>query len=182
MRVLVRAAALACLGLLAGCGTSPLAVGGPSSPNDDDDGLYCEGTPGLPQVFFIADDESHVPLTDGAEYFIERRPQGDVTAFVPLLFTGIDGGTILEDFALVFRTDDGEELGARRAIRFQVPCEDDGETAAHWYEVFFGNPSIPPSDYEGVTGVFSVGAEEVSGDTLVDLQDEIHVTLRAGTP
>ena len=117
----------------------------------------------------IEDDESHAPLEDGATYVIAQRPQGDVTVYVPLAFKGIDGGTLVTDLAMTFVDDEGEERGARRSSRFQIPCEDDDEVAGHWYEVFFGNPSIPPSTYEGLNGEMAVSFRTPDGVLVEDV-------------
>lgn len=141
--------------------------------------MLCPGSSGDANIEFMADNESHAPLEGGAEYRIEQRPQGDVTIFAPLLFEGLDGGVVVDAFSIVFTDDEGEERGARRSTRFQLPCEEDGDVAAHHYEVFFGNPSIPASTYEGVSGHMIAQLTTPDG---IHVSDSIEAVLRDGTP
>lgn len=151
----------------------PGPFGGGAGGGDDD---LCPGVSGPPAVELIRDDERHLPVEDGHVYSIARRPQGDVTLFAPLAFYGLDGGVEVEDFSVVFEDEDGVERGSRRSVRFRIPCEDDGEVAGHWYEVFFGNPSIPASTWEGLHGTltasFLVDGERVSDSVAASLHAE----------
>lgn len=160
--------------LLLGCGGEAGLAGSAPRPVDDG-GVWCAAASGPPSVSLIRDDERHAPVQDGDTYTIERRIQGDVTIFAPLAFRGLDGGTRVEDFSIVFTDDTGEERGARRADGFMLPCEDDGEVAGHWYEVFFGNPGIPASTYDGLMGTLAV--EFTLGDDQIG--DAVSVMLRA---
>ncbi len=161
-----------CAGLV-GCGPGDLpGPGGGWTVHPDDDGPACPGTSGDRGLEFIADDETHTPLADGARFVIEQRPQGDVTIFTPLLFEGLPGGTVVDDFAIVFVDGLGAERGARRSTRFQLPCEEDGDVAAHYYEVFFGNPSIPPATYDGLAGRLNAHLT-FAGVTYTDTLDAV---------
>ncbi len=169
---------LACL-LLDGCGElGPLATAQGGGPGVED-GLYCPAAAGPLGVELIVDDESHAPVEDGATYVIAQRPQGDVTVYAPLAFQGIDGGTVVTDLAMTFVDEEGAERGARRSSRFQIPCEDDDEVAGHWYEVFFGNPSIPPSTYDGLDGELAVSFKTSDG---VVVEDVVLARLSADLP
>ena len=86
---------------------------------------------------------------------------------------------MVDAFSIVFTDDEGVERGARRSTRFQLPCEDDGDVAAHHYEVFFGNPGIPASTYEAVTGHLVAQLTTPDGSQI---NEGIDAVLRDGTP
>lgn|GEM_PF-2971558 len=166
--------------LLGGCDDDGKPLFGPGSVDDDDPtGLSCAGTEGEPSVAFILDDETHTTAPDGTVYDIEQRPQGDVTIFAPLRFDGLDGGTIVDAFSIRFVDATGTERGARRSTRFQLPCEEDGDVAAHHYEVFFGNPSIPPSTYDGMTGTLT--AQFTTNDGAL-ISSVVQAVIRDASP
>ncbi len=176
MRFLVPALLLA----LSGCSPDGFASGAGLPVWDDelsDDAAWsCTGAPGGPRVELIEDDEAHVPLADGALLEIARRPQGETTVFAPLWVGGLDGGDLVYRFEITFADDSGDTIGLRRSNALRLPCEDDGEVAAHHFEVFFGTPAQPVADFDGLSGELSVRFE--TDDGLL-VQDSVHVVLVA---
>jgi len=163
---------------MAGCGADGLGPGG-LPLFDDVDGVEelwsCDGDPGPVRVELCDDDPGHTPLSDGAEFAIARRPQGEITIFAPLWFGGLQGGEALSDLRIVFVDGHDNELGSRVARRQVLPCDEEGHVVADWLEVFFDR-SAQPEDYDGVPGVLHVEATAPDGTLLFD---EIEAVLRA---